>query len=842
VNTPSQDRSQAEQHILHLTGSKDTPVAFQTFHDSIDDHPGARHLHGTLDMAWDTLIAQNNQGFGVYIMVNEGDGLGRSGKNVTTLRALFIDEDGKDFARADKPPKASGDIVAYPGPRFAPAIPSLTIESSPGLQHNYFQLVPGEGGTTPEARKLAFKTAQQTLAAHFNTDPQPCDLPRVMRLAGFLHMKRPEAPTLVTVVQANEARYTITQVLDAYRTGASLRPADLKGTAVVESAPSPARPLNISDLRETLKKTKARKPEHKEWMTAVLEGAPLSGEGGRNQTMWKAASYLAFTLPDTETDAFLALLRPSLYAMAAEEGNDIEEWVEEMEEKLERARGEQRQQAEDARRFKEDSKVLSRLASVDPGESAEPYTQEEVAGWAKAAGCTLEEFQRRWIIQYAGAYFFLRNGRYDYPLPEKAAANDMHVALSRADGFVDLTVPTKTGEKKKSLSTVIQEYGTVVPRLAFSYLHAGSYYDKADKTLLLGAAPLRKIEPRFNANIQRWLELLGANDPERFFDWLATLTDLSKPTCALYLRGPRGIGKNMFYLGLSRLWTKTGPVMLTVKHFTDWNDDYLSCPLLVVDEAMPGAKDDKSLDGYMRQLITAESRPLAQKFLIGRPPLLGAQRVVMVANKDDLLAFSEDMTGEALDATAERYFYLRCDEEPGKFIESLGGRKATESWVAGDEIAAHIHHLAQSRKVKPYGRLLVSGKLSQMRSKLAASSGIAPHVCEYILKTLKDPKYRDQFLRVGNGRILVSALTIVDKARWEGMVPAARVPSLQRAAEALKAISVSEQQVRVWEKGVRKRYYELDLEILKDKAEELQMFDRSEIDEMTARYIAEEAA
>jgi hypothetical protein len=571
----------------------------------------------------------------------------------------------------------------------------------------------------------------------------------------------------------------------------------------------------------------------------MLEGDPVDQLDGRNNTLQALTSYLAYKFKETPTETFLALLAPSISVMAEPEG--VEYWQSVAENMLERAEADRERDAAEAQKFKEEMEASRRQASALPGESSEPYTEAEVGAWAKAADCTREEFNRRWVIQCNSNFFFLRNGRYDYPLPAIAAENDMCVALARAENFVPLTVPTQKGERKRKLTEIVQEHGTVVPRVAYTYLRSGSYFDSVEKTLLLGAAPQRKITPRFSPQIQRWLELTGASDPERFFDWLATLPDLTKPTCALYVRGPRGNGKNMLYLGLARLWSKTGPVMLTTDHFTSWNDDMLRCPLLVVDEAMPGASGEKSLDGYMRQLITAESRPLRRRNMDGAT-LEGAQRVILVANKDDLLAFSDDMTNEALEATAERYFYLRCDDEPSKYLASLGGRQATESWVAGDEIAAHVLHLRDTRKVKPYGRLLVSGRLSEMRSKLAASSGLAPHACEFILKSLKDDKYRDQFLRVGNGKVLINALVMTDKARWEGMVPSAKVPSVQRASEALKAISVSDRQLRVREKGGHKRYYELDLEILKDKAEELQLMDRSEIDAYTARVIKEELA
>jgi hypothetical protein len=51
-----------------------------------------------------------------------------------------------------------------------------------------------------------FKTAQKRLAAYYGTDPKVCDLPRVMRLAGTLHLKDPARPFLIAIEADSNAR------------------------------------------------------------------------------------------------------------------------------------------------------------------------------------------------------------------------------------------------------------------------------------------------------------------------------------------------------------------------------------------------------------------------------------------------------------------------------------------------------------------------------------------------------------------------------------------------------------------------------------------------------------
>ncbi len=139
---------------------------FQTF----DETGGKRGdlnrvLHGDLTQHAATLARLNQRGAGVFVMVNAGDGKARKTGNVQAVRAVFADLDGAPLA-----PVRAADLV-----------PHAIVESSPGRWHAYWLAdgVPLE----------QFKPLQQAIAARFASDPKVCDLPRVMRLPGFLHNK-----------------------------------------------------------------------------------------------------------------------------------------------------------------------------------------------------------------------------------------------------------------------------------------------------------------------------------------------------------------------------------------------------------------------------------------------------------------------------------------------------------------------------------------------------------------------------------------------------------------------------------------------------------------------------
>ncbi len=129
-------------------------------------------LHGSFSSHATELTHLNQLGAGVFVMVNEGDGRRderrktcRTESNVIRVRALFVDLDGSPLE----------PVLKHAIP------PQIVVETSPSRWHAYW---------TVEGCKLEnFKTAQQKLIAQFHSDPQVCDLPRVMRVPGFYHQK-----------------------------------------------------------------------------------------------------------------------------------------------------------------------------------------------------------------------------------------------------------------------------------------------------------------------------------------------------------------------------------------------------------------------------------------------------------------------------------------------------------------------------------------------------------------------------------------------------------------------------------------------------------------------------
>lgn len=163
LHPPCPDPTAAARFLDFMSEAE--PVTFQTFADKRSGAKLAQIRHGQLDEQLAALMDLNGRGAGVFWMVNYGDGKGRAAANVTGVRALFVDLDGAPIS-----------------PVQACAMePHAVIESSPGRFHAYW-LVTG-------CALEDFGAWQKALAAKFAGDVTVHDLPRVMRLPGFVHQK-----------------------------------------------------------------------------------------------------------------------------------------------------------------------------------------------------------------------------------------------------------------------------------------------------------------------------------------------------------------------------------------------------------------------------------------------------------------------------------------------------------------------------------------------------------------------------------------------------------------------------------------------------------------------------
>lgn len=123
--------------------------------------------------------------------LHETDLNGRKAKNIRRVRAVFADLDGSPLE----------PVLAYP------LKPHLVYETSPRRYHAYW-FVDG-------IKLVEFEKVQNALINLFNSDKVVKDLPRVMRVPGFLHMK--DKPYLSRLYQQNEMpNYTAETIRECF--------------------------------------------------------------------------------------------------------------------------------------------------------------------------------------------------------------------------------------------------------------------------------------------------------------------------------------------------------------------------------------------------------------------------------------------------------------------------------------------------------------------------------------------------------------------------------------------------------------------------------------------------
>lgn len=185
------DYSQAERFLTWLDEEAEL-FTFQVFDDDRDrkDRSLAKIYTDSLESAWDDLYRKQRIGCGVFVTVNQTDGLGRKLANITRIRAVWAECD-------------------HGLPDAWPLEPHAVIESSPGKYHVYW-LVDG-------LSREDFAAVMARLVQDWGSDPNAKDLARVLRLPGFWHLKDPAQPFQVRIVSLDESLpYSVEAILNAF--------------------------------------------------------------------------------------------------------------------------------------------------------------------------------------------------------------------------------------------------------------------------------------------------------------------------------------------------------------------------------------------------------------------------------------------------------------------------------------------------------------------------------------------------------------------------------------------------------------------------------------------------
>jgi Primase C terminal 2 (PriCT-2)/D5 N terminal like/RepB DNA-primase from phage plasmid len=162
-------RPDEASRFLAALDCEEAEFTFQTFDDNADrkSQALAKIIHGTLQECWSQLVELNERGAGVFVTINRTDLNGRKRENIVAVRAAFADFDG-----APLDPIVSDTELPQP---------HILNETSLGRWHAFW--------LTNDMALDQFTQIQKALIDRFKSDPSVHDLPRVMRLPGFIHHK-----------------------------------------------------------------------------------------------------------------------------------------------------------------------------------------------------------------------------------------------------------------------------------------------------------------------------------------------------------------------------------------------------------------------------------------------------------------------------------------------------------------------------------------------------------------------------------------------------------------------------------------------------------------------------
>ena len=166
--TTSQIDFAAASRFVELIAGPEAFVWFRLIHDKKDRSKAAIQLYGTLSEHWARIEAAQRDGYGAFMVVNEG---GNKDAEITKVRAVFIDADNK------------------PRPDSWHVQPDFIVQRDASHWHAYW--------ITRDFPVVDLPLLQKRLASSYGTDRAVCNASRVMRIPGLLHQKETLTPVML---------------------------------------------------------------------------------------------------------------------------------------------------------------------------------------------------------------------------------------------------------------------------------------------------------------------------------------------------------------------------------------------------------------------------------------------------------------------------------------------------------------------------------------------------------------------------------------------------------------------------------------------------------------------
>lgn len=552
-------------------------------------------------------------------------------------------------------------------------------------------------------------------------------------------------------------------------------------------------PTDLADLADRLSKSRKSEMARRvaKCIKRALAGEPYADKGERDEMQFQAAGFVCRQWPDADPSSIYELFRSSIDASVKDdpEAPDFSNFCRKVDRQLEAAKEEQRKKAKEDEDGRAD---LIRAAFL--GKRSTPYTEQELDGFAKDAGCSREEFRKRWILSLGDHQWIFRDGQYQSP-PVRSEAlwlkAEVELAAAWTAGVELRSVGSDGTPRRLTADELLERHGMAIKGVELDLAAPRNRFDPARGILVEAPCPPRPLDPEFSEPVDTWLRHMGGDQAGKLLDWVACVTRLSEPCCALYMSGPPGCGKSLLVDGLARLWTDRGPTEMGAISGS-FNEELLRCPLVFADEVLPDPLLRTDGTGWIREFIQARNRSVAIKYR-PRVSLRGCVRVVFAANHDSMLRSRGLLTPRDAEAFASRIAHVQVSGEGRLALEllKLEAPEVLAGFVRGDAIARHALWLAANRPIVPGKRFLVEGGSSSMERAVLTSSEVSGSVMEWCVSFLAQPKvnlsHREGLARVDNGRLLVNVRAL--SRHWDDYVKGGGRFSTGYLAKALSSVS-----------------------------------------------------
>jgi hypothetical protein len=312
-------------------------------------------------------------------------------------------------------------------------------------------------------------------------------------------------------------------------------------------------------------------------------------------------------------------------------------------------------------------------------------------------------------VKSGRSYHFFVDGRYDGEFDESSAAIAAYTKLAPASstassgqGRLKLNFVDKDGNTRdKPFPQIVREYGRTAKNVIYSMFESRPRFDEENQTFYNAICEIDpSLSPKYDAEIDEWLGLLGQDKADLLRDWLAASIVLDNTISALNLSAPTNSGKNLIVNGLSRLWHKR------YQNLRDYTPLLLKeSPIVFCDEGLP-YKWQYSFSTLLRHM-TSQNIHTARDTGFSTLSVHGHVRLIFAGNDSLVSLRKENLSPEALEATMKRIVSIvHTDRSAKEYLEQKHIKAKISGWV-NEGFARHVLWLNEHRTVDTSKRFMV---------------------------------------------------------------------------------------------------------------------------------------